>query len=178
MTAILLLAFFMPGVWIAQAQNGGRASFTAPVLTDFPEVSFFLSAFDATGSFMGDLASSHVKIVEDGESLTVKNFDKLEPGLQIIVAMNSGPAMANRFAGKSRFEGVQAALLDWMATQPATVPDDLSLISNTGLLLARSNSPQDWRQTLGDFKPDLLNARPGLSQALDMTIDPNPRPNM
>ncbi len=170
----------MAGISSASAQFGGRASFSAPDLSRFPEISFYLTAFDAEGNFIEDLRPGDIVINEDGQEQPAAALEKVEPGLEIVIAFNNGPYMTNQTGGVSRYQAVQAALLAWLQNQSGKT-DELSVLSNSGLYLTRSASPQEWARALQEFTPDLANTRAGLgslSQALDMGTDPLTDPNM
>lgn len=177
---VFLAACLLMAQALAAAQGGGRASFSKPDLSQFPEISFYLSAFDAEGNFLAELRPQQVVITEDGQTVSAGSVTLTQPGLQLVFAFNNGPLMNNRAGGVSRYEALQAALLNWMQTQ-AGQPDELTLLSNSGLFLTRSTDPLEWGSALRDFAPDLANTRPGLgslAQALDMGTDPLPDPNM
>lgn len=154
---------------------------TSPLLDSFPDITFHLTAFDESGSFIDDLQPKQLILQENGITRPVDALQKMEPGLQIYVSMNIGPYFSNRSGGKTRYEAVQAALLAWAQSRPSSTPDELHLLSNSAHLLTRSSQPSEWITALQDYKPEPLSMQPGLgslTQALDMLSDPATRPNM
>jgi len=177
--SLLFLAF--AAVAPAQAQDAGRVSIAAPDFSKFPDVQFNLEAYNAAGDFLDNLSPGEVQVLEDGKPQSLVSLEKVEPGLQIIVALNNAPIFAERSGNNSVFELIQNALVTWAQTQPAASPDDLSLVTNTGLQFIRMENPQEWAVSLAAYNADFRTSQPGtvsINQALDMATDPNPDPNM
>lgn len=149
--------------------------------SQFPNVRFYLEAYDDQGNFLTDITPSNINILEDGYVCTVNKVSRIEPGLQIILAVNEAPNLGNHSNGVSYFSRIHDNLLQWADQIPATTVDDFSLSTNSGLPAARLKSGQELKQVLEAYNPDLLVAKPGmvsLSQALDLATDPNPNPLM
>ena len=101
--------------------------------------------------------------------------------VQIVVAINPGPALAVRDGNAiPRFTHVVDILGRWVDSQPADSRDDLSLVSLSGSLISHANA-KDWFVSLGSFKPDFRSTTPNLqtlSIALDAVTAPSPQPGM
>lgn len=165
----------------ALAQSGGTAAISAPNTTRFPEIVFYLEAYDSTGSFIPDLTPEDMTVLENDDPRPVTDIQLVEPGVQIIVAFNAAPVMANRIAGETIFEKLRARLEGWAEDQPGQTNDDFSLVTGEGVQTIRQTEPRRWKQKMEEYQPDLMQSKPslsGFSQALDLTTDPNPNAQM
>jgi hypothetical protein len=120
-------------------------------------------------------------VYEDGTPRSLDALAESEPPVQMVVAVNPGPALAVRDAnGVARFTFVVEALSAWVNALPADSPDDLSLISLSGSLINHA-SPRDWLVSLQSFKPDFRNTTPNfqtLAIALDTAAATTKQPGM
>lgn len=163
------------------AQGGGSVEISTPNTSRFPEITFYLDAYDTSGGFIPDLTPEELTVLENGEPRPVSSISLVEPGLQIIVAYNGAPLMANRIGTVTIFEKLQDRLESWAAAQSDQTQDDFSLVTGEGVQTIRQTEPRRWKQELEEYQPDLLHSSPSLaslSQSLDLTTDPNPRPQM
>ena len=92
-----------------------------------------------------------VKIIENGQLIIPDRLDLLEPGMSLIVAINEGPTLANRYAQVSRIDKVKNALMDWAKTKTITSMDDFSLVTNSGIITSNLNKPTDWVDVLDEL---------------------------
>jgi len=165
----------------ALAQSGGSAAISAPNTTRFPEIVFYLDAYDSAGGFIPDLTAEELTVLENDEPRPVTDIQLVEPGVQIIVAFNAAPFMANRIVGETIFEKLQMRLETWAEDQPSQTNDDFSLVTGEGVQTIRQTEPRRWKQKMEEYQPDLMQSKPslaGFSQALDLTTDPNPNAQM
>ncbi len=165
----------------ALAQSGGSAAISAPNTTRFPEIVFYLDAYDSAGGFIPDLTPDDLTVLENDEPRPVTDIQLVEPGVQIIVAFNAAPFMANRIVGETIFEKLQTRLEAWAEDQPSQTSDDFSLVTGEGVQTIRQTEPRRWKQNVEEYQPDLMQSKPslaGFSQALDLTTDPNPNAQM
>lgn len=175
-TLLVLLA--SPSSW-AHAQPGQeqRVVLAAPDASKFPTIQFQFEAYDAEGAFIDTLQAEDVAILEDEKELSPAGLQKLQPGLQFIVAVNAAPIMENHFNGVSRYEAAQATLSTWSKAQPFSTPDTFSLATNTGIQASQLSDPTEWTNAILSYQPDLLKARPNLNsltQAIDLAGDGGP----
>lgn len=165
----------------AQDEPSGLVILGSPDTSKFPQISLTLEAYDDRGFFINDLLPRQVTIFENGRPLALDALDRVEPGVQFIVAYNLGPTLANRYPGGTRFAMLQQALIDWAGTLPQTLSDRFSLVANSGVQAAGLAGPRNWIKALSEFTPDLIQSTPNLtsiSQALDLATDPVNAANM
>jgi len=164
-----------------RAQTAAYAEVAQIDAEKFPEISALLDVFDANGEFMAGLQPSNLAVYEDGQTLKVDALTEAAPPVQVVVAVNPGPALAVRNAdGVPRFDPVVQVLSHWADSQSSDSQDDLSLVSLSGSLINHSNY-KDWSVSLNSFKPDFRNSTPNLqtlSIALDTVSASTPQPGM
>jgi len=76
---------------------------------------------------------------------------------------------------------IREALLNWINSRPVDSNDDYALVSGQETLAYRVAKTTSFSPFLENFKPDFSHqvaGSYGLSKALDMAADVNPRPNM
>jgi hypothetical protein len=165
----------------AYAQTAAYAEIAQIDAGSFPQVSVLLDVFDANGGFMAGLGTSDITVYEDGQAREVDTLLESSTPVQVVVAVNPGPALAVRDGnGIPRFDQVVQSLSQWVDLQPDDSQDDLSLVSLTGSLINHANY-NDWFVSLNSFKPDFRNTTPNLqtlSIALDTVGAATPQPGM
>ncbi len=164
-----------------RAQTGAEADLYPADASAFPTISSFLDVFDASGRFVSGLKPEQVTIVEDGQPLALKALTEMVVPLQLAVAINPGPGFGVRDQqGAGRFDGVHDALTKWAQALPADTPDDMSLATITGPIIAHA-SAKDWLVSFDTFQPDFRATTPNLQSlqiAIDTVIVPAPRIGM
>ena len=187
---IALAALFLLFPAQVMAQNGARLDLFQPDTRHFPVITINFEAYDAAGSFITGLAPGDVSLLEDGTAHTASELKQVQPGLQVTLALNTGPSLAYTYNNVSRFEQVRKVLYDWANSLPAPLatgaselegPDDFSLISTGSGLGMHLSDPKQVAQSLASYKPDLMKNQPNLAsliQALDLATDPLHRPMM
>lgn len=180
-----LLVLLVLGLWprpaLAQTPAPEQASLVALDLTQFPLVQAVLRPPLVGGADWQGLPVQRVTLSEDGSPQTLQQFEMFEPGLQIVVAYNSGLAMSNRVGDANRFELVQQTLSDWAAARATNERDDLSLVTPERQELMRSKSVPEWTEAIAAYRPDFATTQPSqtsLAWALDLVTVPNPNPAM
>jgi hypothetical protein len=152
-----------------------------PETDQFPSIRFYLEAYDAANAAIPDLTAGEVTVLENGTVLPVDKLERIEPGVQVIVAANNAPSLANYVGGTTFFDRIRLVLRDWAARQPAGTPNDFSIASNSGLVAVRLKDPQQWIKAIEDFVPNLRESQSSVisfSQALELAADPNENPRM
>ena len=181
--AMLLVTLFCIPAVRAQDESQSRTDIHQINAENFPQISFYLEAYDAEGQALNDLSEEDISIVEnEQEPIPIDLLQRFEPGYQFILAYNLSPSLANNISdGGTRYQAVTDHILDWLDSRPANTPDDFSLVTDTGLQLIRDGSPREFAQRLEEYQPDLMNSLPNLTsllQALDLTTDPTVNPLM
>ena len=155
------------------AQTGELIDFSVPDLTGYPDISIRFRVFDNSGVFTKNLDLSSVHVLENNQVIAPDTLELLEPGVRLIVAINEGPTLANRYAQVTRIDKVKESLSTWAEAQSITTMDDFSLVSNSGIEAASQTKPSDWLEVIQNYQPDMRKAQPGLtslSSAIDLAI--------
>jgi len=166
LVCLLLLTVVLP----TAAQTGGQVLVLPPDASTFPEITLHFDVFADDGAFVQNLSSSDLVILENSQQVQLEQLTQETTGVNFAVAYNTGPTLANRYAGQSRFAMLQARLLEWANNQPSETVDRFSLMTNTGMQAVESASPMEWSRVIIDFQPDLLNETPSLT-SINNAID-------
>ncbi len=165
----------------AYAQTAAYAEIVRIDAEDFPKISAFVDVYDANGEFISGLEPSDVTVYEDAQETTADTITESSVPVQVVVAINPGPALAIRDSNAvARFERVVETLRVWADSQPDDSRDDLSLVSLSGSLISHADV-DDWFVSLDSFKPDFRNSTANLQTlaiALDTVNVPTPAPGM
>lgn len=182
---IVLLLALLPGLIFqalpvfaqTAAQLAQNISVTGLDITGFPVVRFYLQASNTDGRMLNDLQPDQLEILEDGFVRPVTELSRIQPGTQIILAVNESPALTDQIEGLSYYRTFMQTLDDWAAALPQGAPDNYSYVTNNGIQINQVADPGVFSQMLAAYEPDLMHAQPGLTSltmALDMTTDPLP----
>ncbi|HKY52989.1 MAG TPA: hypothetical protein VJM08_01735, partial [Anaerolineales bacterium] len=165
----------------AHAQTAAYAEIASVDAQDFPQISAMVDVYNANGEFMTGLRPYDFTVYEDGQKREIETVTESGIPVQIVVAINPGPALAVRDGNAiPRFDYVVDMLGRWANAQPADSGDDLSLVTLSGSLISHATA-KDWFVSLSSFKPDFRNTTPNLqtlSIALDTVTAPAPEPGM
>ena len=113
----LILAFGFP----VYAQTGeGYISISEPDASQFPLVSFFLEAYDRQGIFIANIQMDEISILEGSTITQPTGIELIQPGLQVVVAVNPGPMLQNHYAGISNFRSEEPICKTGRSTNPLT----------------------------------------------------------
>jgi pSer/pThr/pTyr-binding forkhead associated (FHA) protein len=170
LSVFAITAIVAAGVHPALAQTTNFIEISKPDSSSYPELSLRFRMMDDTGDFNRNLDIESVKIIEDGQLIIPDRLDLLEPGMSLIVAVNEGPPLANRYAQVSRIDKVKNALIDWAKTKTITSMDDFSLVANSGIVASGLNKPTEWVDVLTKYQPDMKQSKQGLS-SLSAAVD-------
>ena len=153
-----------------RAQTSAYVEIASVDADKFPQVTALVDAYDSTGRFITGLTPSDLTIQEDGQTRPVATLSESDAAVQLVVAVNPGPALAVRDGNAvQRFTKIVESLSQWVGSQPADARDDLSLVSLSGSLITHANA-KDWFVSLDSFKPDFRNTTPNL-QTLSIALD-------
>ncbi|HJR80475.1 MAG TPA: FHA domain-containing protein [Anaerolineales bacterium] len=154
----------------ARAQTSAYAEIASIDAQGFPQVKALLDVYDEAGKFVTGLEPGDLTVSENGEPRPVDTLTEAEAAIQLVVAINPGPALAVRDGNAiARFTKIVDALRLWVEAQPSDSSNDLSLISLSGSLITHAK-PRDWFVSLDAFKPDFRNTTPNL-QTLAIALD-------
>lgn len=183
MATALLIALGFLGT-PTSAQSGVTVHASLPEISNFPEISIFLSVSDATGRRIPGIPASSFSVLEDGTPIEAVSVDEIVVGTRQIFVVNSTIGLRIRDSlGRSRFDFARQALMDWwQQSEPSRIDfDDLSLISANGVLVAHSTSGADLASALDHHSPSFEDTEIGFElvlQALDFASDALPNPGM
>jgi hypothetical protein len=178
---LILVILLIGPVRPALASEGGHINISPPVITRFPEISFFIEPFKGDGSFIGDLLPTQIQVQEDGKALPPASLKKIQPGIQLTVALNTTVYMATQEDEKATYQEIQASLVSWAQSEPQGTPDTFNLATNAGVKISGSNDPKDWVKAIQDYQPDSTSSQSSLkslTDALDLTTSPAAQANV
>src|SRR5688572_22340285 len=125
-TLALLLSlglFLVPSV-SARAQTSAYAEIAFVEAQGFPQVKALLDVYDESGKFVTGLAPGDLTVSENGEPRPVNTLTEADAAVQLVVAINPGPALAVRDGNAiARFTKIVEALRLWVEAQPADSRD-------------------------------------------------------
>ena len=178
----ILVFSLLAGTWsFVHAQTAAYAEIVRIDASNFPQVSALMDVYDANGEFITGIEPSDITVYEDSQETKATAITESALPVQVVVAINPGPAMAVRDSNAvTRFERVLETLSNWTNAQPADSRDDMSLVSLSGSLINHA-TVKDWFVSLDSFKPDFRNSTPNLqtlSIALDTVNASTPEPGM
>ncbi len=167
---LLIISLFIP-LGFVRAQGTASVTVFQPDSAQFPTITALVDVFDEQGKFITGLTTADLSVLENGQTLGAPStFEQLEQPLNVVVAINSGPALAVRDGlGFSRYDKMTAVLKNWAAAQPANRPDTFALVWNGGII-ASQLSPANWLARFETFDPALRNSAAGLT-SLAFAID-------
>ncbi len=170
LASFFALIFILGTAVSARAQTQARVDLYPPDASAFPNISTLVDVYDSNGIFASGLKPDAVTVLENGQAIPAASFNEQAVPLQIVVAVNQGPALdARDGTGLSRFQRISQILSGWAQTRPADPPDDVSLVSQAGQNISHG-SAADFLASLGSFQPDFRAATPNL-QSLAIAID-------
>jgi pSer/pThr/pTyr-binding forkhead associated (FHA) protein len=181
MLSLVLICGIIGGLFPVQSafaqESSGKIVLNTINTDSFPAMGVDFEAYDPTGSFIADLQTGDVLINEAGNLLPADSLELLKPGVEITLAFNLSPELTNRYAGVTRMANILDRLQQWTQALPVDSPDQVSLATNTGLQLIRSQSRQELASALTDLGNVDLSAEKSslnaLTRAVDLATDPN-----
>ncbi|MEX0788829.1 MAG: FHA domain-containing protein [Anaerolineales bacterium] len=150
----------------------------------FPDVSVYLSVFDASGRRVSGLPSGAFSVIEDQSEIAPEQVQQLEVGTRQVFLLDTSAAMGVRDSlGRTRFDFVRSSLLAWWRGSAASSLgiDDLSLLTSDGVLVSHSSNAAELSAALAALEPTFPDRSPDLSLLLDaftLLAEPGPRPGM
>ncbi len=173
--------FFFTSLFNVSAQGGDTAIISEIETDQFPSITFNMTIYDAQGNFIRDINQENVRIQENGNIHAIDSLSFSEPGLQMIMAVNPAPALGYIADQTVRFEKIRQVLVNWISSRSLNELDDYSFVTDAGVVESRLADPALFQQVLESYQPAFADATPNLlclSAALDLALEPNPRPLM
>ncbi len=179
---LTLLGGLLWPLFEAWAQPGADLGLTAPLLEDFPRLTFYAAVRDAQGQPIHDLPLHAFALQEDDRPVALTEVTETHPGVQVVLAITPGPPLGVRdVLGVSRYEYVYLQWQSWIQSHTETAHYDLSLTTGEGAYLRHSADFDQLDQALAAYKPAFRQSEPSLGPldtALQLAGDPTPRPGM
>jgi len=178
---LLCLILIIPSAQ-AGAQTAKEIFLSAPDLSDYPDITFYIDVTNREGRNITELTADQITLKENGVEQELLDFQSLSPGIQLVAAFN----ISNSFGiqdiiGYSRFDYIKESLLFW-ADQPQTsAPDNISLISNIGLEHSHLAEKSVMVSILERYDPEIRDTESNfnvLAQAISIASDPVDQPGM
>ncbi len=136
------------------AQVSTQATLSTPQTDTFPQISAYLDVRDEAGKFISGIEPRQVRIIENGQTIPVKELQENRNGAQFVVAINPGRSFAIRDGqGITRYDYLTAALETWAVSGSGAEEDDLSFLTTTGPEETHLDSSAVWLAALRRFEP-------------------------
>ncbi len=146
-----------------------------PETGEFPLMTVYFDVTERDGRLVADLLQDQVRLRENDVEQKILDFKSLTPGIQLVSALNiSAPFAIQDITGKSRFDYISEALIEWGKHTPSSSPDNLSLITNDGLELTHMENRQDMITALENYSPLLRDIESNfdvLARAIEIASD-------
>lgn len=167
---------------LVRAQAAREITLSAPDLSDYPEVTFYIDVNNREGRSITDLTADQITLNENGIQQELLDFQALTPGIQLVAAFNiSNPFAIQDINGNSRFDFIKESLLDWAAQPQSSAPDKISILSNDGLEYSHLAEKSEVISNLEEYAPDLRETPSNfnvLARAISIASDPVDQPGM
>lgn len=178
---LLFLALLLLLPLSANAQTAVNAELTRLQTDGFPRIQALLDLHGEQGQFIHGLEPGDVTIIENDTSIPVEALDEIRGGVRFVIALNPGPPFAvQNSQAISRLDQIVAALVGWVRSRQGTTIDDLSLVNADGTEISHASKPADLLPLMLQ-EINARNAVPSLdvlSRAINLAVDPTPRPGM
>ena len=178
---LLCLILIIPSSQVG-AQTAREISLSAPDLSDFPDITFYIDVTNREGTSITDLTADQISLKENGVEQELLDFQSLNPGVQLVAAFNiSNPFGIQDIIGFSRFDYIKESLLNWAVQPQTSAPDDISLISNDGLEHSHLVEKSGMVSILEGYDPEIRDTESNfnvLAQAISIASDPVDQPGM
>ncbi len=179
---IFIILFSVSPVWAQTETSPPSANLSTPDLEDFPIIEAYLDVREPSGKFVSGLQADDVLVIEDLQQLPVKQLQQFHPGVQLVLALNGGSALAiQNSQGASRAELIAQALSRWATSRRGSTIDDLSMLLPNSEVISHLSDPIDWISALNLGAIDLRQFEPNLDilfRAVEKAADPTPRTGM
>ena len=165
-----------------RAQAAREISLSAPVLANYPDITFYIDVNNREGRSITNLTADQITLNENGIRQELLDFQALRPGIQLVAAFNlSNPFAIQDINGNSRFDYIKQSLLNWAAQPQNSTPDKISIVSNDGLEHSHLIEKSDVISILEGYDPELRETESNfnvLAKAISIASDPVDQPGM
>jgi len=179
---ILLSLILLIPASLVKAQAAREISLSAPDLSNYPEITFYIDVFSREGRSIYDLTADQIMLNENGVQQELLDFQALSPGIQLVTAFNISSSFAIQdINGFSRFDFIKESLLYWAAQPQSSAPDNISIVANDGLEHTHLDEKSEVLSSLEEYDPDLRETAPNfnvLARAISIASDPVDQPGM
>ena len=162
--------------------TGNSAIQVAQVSTDnFPQVTFEMEAYEATGQFITTLFPSAIEITESETILLANEVNLIEPGLETVIAINPGVLFLNTYLGYTNWDRIQYTLVNWGESIPPGGLDTYHLIGGELVQELDYSSPRSFASMIEEYQPNFIAELPSLyslSNALEIAATPKEDPHV
>lgn len=177
--ALVVGVLAVPGA--AKAQAGAMLNLRTVQSDQFPLITGFLDARDSTGAQITGLEAADLSVLEDGRTIPMGQIRLSNTGLNLYVAIAPSQAFAIRNSGgQSRYDLVQAQLIDWADT--LADDDDLLLSLSVPQGVPSQQAPaSEWRAAFEAYEPAvnvIASDLQSFSAALNLATQPAPQAGM
>lgn len=167
----ILLGMILFSTISARAQGELQVILYGLQTGSFPAMSGGMDVYDAAGNFVTGLQPGDVIILEDNQPHVLDGLVEDQPGLQLALAINTGPAFGRRDDyAVTRLNIIRQALEAWARGEAAGKGDQISLVAN-GMPDDAYLAAGDLADAISTYEPDTLTLVPSLdilSRALDL----------
>lgn len=160
---ILLLLILCPGGQPAGAQTSGQAVISNLVVKRYPEFSFKLDVYDASGQFLSGLKPARVSLLEDELERPLIEMLEERRNVETLVVVNAAQALGLRDArGVTRYDVLRGGLQTWLNSLTTWEGDTYSLLNNQGQEALNLQTPVKLWEAIDAFKPDMRAQQPSM----------------
>ncbi|MCW5874942.1 MAG: FHA domain-containing protein [Anaerolineales bacterium] len=161
----------------ASAQTGARITLRSIQTDDFPSITGYFDAQDATGARITDLRAEQLQMQEDGIPQPIQQLRNVQIGLRVILVVTPAEPFGIRDGqGTQRYDYVKEAIASWASTLSTTSDTLLTLITPEGTQVS-NGVVGEWQAALdayplptGVLYPDLQ----AMTNALAIAAQPAP----
>ncbi|UYN92669.1 MAG: FHA domain-containing protein [Anaerolineales bacterium] len=173
--ALTLLLAAVP--YNTAAQTGARITLRSVQTNDFPSITGYFDAQDASGARITDLTPEQLQMLEDGVAQPIQHLRNVQIGLRVIMVVTPAESFGIRDGqGTARIDYIKQAIRDWASTLSSTSDTLLTLVTPEGTLV-NNGILSEWQTALdgvqappGTLYPDLQ----ALANALAIAAQPAP----
>lgn len=154
----------------ASAQTRAAARLTQALSGSFPQMSLFVAVDDASGGRARGLTPDQFQVIEDNQPRTPDAVvEQQVPTRQVFVVNTSQGLGVRDSRGRTRFDFVRNALLEWWTNPQAARygQDDLSLITGDMTLVHHSPAAAELASAIDHHAPTFAPATSGYDLLLE-----------
>lgn len=175
---LLALALLLAAVpFNAAAQTGARINLRSVQTDNFPSITGYFDAQDASGARIADLTADQLQMLEDGVAQPIQQLRNVQIALRVILVVSPAEPFGIRDAeGTPRFEHAKEAIRDWASMLSSTSDTLLTLTTHEGTLVS-NGIVSEWQAAVDGLQVPVGRLYPDLqtfSNALALAAQPAP----